>query len=184
MPYDLHLEKNDFSMENDQFVKGEELSDEKFTNGLTQEIKLGRQELSYDFILGEYNLEWQKYANESMGKKDPPISMFLFKDKGYEELWMSNQIFIHSYVFETKHLNWLFGSHDLKVFSKLLVKMPLDSMFLFKDKMYDVIFGDDDLKWQGNANKSIGLLFKDKTYEKLWMSNQIPNNVFEIKHPC
>ena len=34
-PYDLHLEKNDFSMENDQFVKGEELSDEKFTNGLT-----------------------------------------------------------------------------------------------------------------------------------------------------
>ena len=62
--------------------------------------------------------------------------------------------------------------------------MPLDSMFLFKDKMYDVIFGDDDLKWQGNANESIGLLFKDKTYEKLWMSNQIPNNVFEIKHPC
>ena len=82
-----------------------------------------------------------------MGKKDPPISIFYFKDKGYEELWMSNQIFIHSFVFETKHLHWLFGSHDLKVFSKWLVKISLDLMFLFKDKKYDFILGDDDLKW-------------------------------------
>jgi hypothetical protein len=41
MPYDLHFEKNDFSMENDQFAKDKELGDEKFTNDLTQEIKLG-----------------------------------------------------------------------------------------------------------------------------------------------
>ena len=40
MPYDLHFEKNDFSMENDQSAKDKELSDEKFTNDLTQEIKL------------------------------------------------------------------------------------------------------------------------------------------------
>ena len=76
IPYDLRFEKND------QFAKDRELSDEKFINGLTQEIKLGGQELSYDFILGEYNFEWQKYANESMGKKDPAFSMFLFEDKG------------------------------------------------------------------------------------------------------
>ncbi len=100
----------------------------------------------YDFLLGEYNFELQKYANESMGKKYQPISMFLFKDKGYVELWMSHQIFIHSYVFETIHLHWLFGSHGLRVFSKWLLKIPLDSMFLFKDKMYDFILGDDDLK--------------------------------------
>ena len=90
---------------------------------------------------------------------------------------MSNQIFIHSYVFETKHLHWLFGSHDLKVFSKWLVKMPLDSMFLFKDNMYDFILGDDDLKWQGNVNESIGWSFKDKAYEKLWMSNQVSSHL-------
>ena len=42
MPYDLHFEKNDFSIENDQSTKDKELSDEKFTNDLTQEIKLGR----------------------------------------------------------------------------------------------------------------------------------------------
>ena len=42
MPYDLHFEKNDFSMENDQSAKDKKLSDEKFTNDLTQEIKLGR----------------------------------------------------------------------------------------------------------------------------------------------
>jgi hypothetical protein len=58
MSYDLHFEKNDFSMENDQFAKDKELSDEKFTNDLTQEIKLGRQELSYDFILGDDDLKW------------------------------------------------------------------------------------------------------------------------------
>jgi hypothetical protein len=28
------------------------------------------------------------------------------------------------------------------------------------------------------------LLFKDKAYEKPWMLNQVPSNVFEIKHPC
>jgi hypothetical protein len=113
--------------------------------------------MSYDFILGDDDLKWQGNANESMGKKDPPISMFLFKDKGYEELWMSNQIFIYSYVFETKHLHWLFGSHDLKVFSKWLVQKPLNSMFLFEDK----------------------------SYEKLWMTNQISSNahIFENEHP-
>ena len=37
--------------------------------------------------------------------------------------------------------------------------------------------------WHGNANESMGLLFKDKAYKKLWMSNQVPSNVFEIKHP-
>jgi hypothetical protein len=36
MPYDLHFEKNDFSMENDQSVKDKELSDEKFINDLTR----------------------------------------------------------------------------------------------------------------------------------------------------
>ena len=29
----------------------------------------------------------------------------------------------------------------------------------------------------------MGLLFKDKAYKKLWMSNQVPSNVFEIKLP-
>jgi hypothetical protein len=38
------------------------------------------------------------------------------------------------------------------------------------------------LKWQGNANESMGLLFKEKTYEKLWISNQVPSNVFEIRY--
>ena len=80
-------------------------------------------------------------------KKTHQFLCSYFKDKGYEELWMSNQIFIHSFVFETKHLHWLFGSHDLKVFSKWLVKISLDLMFLFKDKKYDFILGDDDLKW-------------------------------------
>jgi hypothetical protein len=56
MPYDLHLEKNDFSMENDQFVKDEELSDEKFTNGLTQEIKLGGK--NCPMILFLENIIW------------------------------------------------------------------------------------------------------------------------------
>ncbi len=36
MPYEVNLEKNDFSMENnDQLAKDEEFSDEKFTNDLT-----------------------------------------------------------------------------------------------------------------------------------------------------
>ena len=97
---------------NDQFIKDEKLSDEKFTNGLTQEIKLGGQELSYDFILGDDDLKWQGNANESMS--------LLFKDKAYEKLWMSNQV--PSNVFEIKHPYWILGSHDLKVFSKWLVQ--------------------------------------------------------------
>ena len=48
---------------------------------------------------------------------------------------------------------------------------------------YDFIPGDDDLKWHGNANETMDLLFKDKAYEKLWTSNQVPSNVFEIRHP-
>ena len=41
MPCEVNLEKNDFSMENnDQLAKDKEFSDEKFTNGLTQELKL------------------------------------------------------------------------------------------------------------------------------------------------
>ena len=41
MPYEVNLEKNDFSMENnDQLAQDEEFSDEKFINGLTQELKL------------------------------------------------------------------------------------------------------------------------------------------------
>ena len=40
MPCEVNLEKNDFSMENnDQLAKDEEFSDEKFTNDLTQELK-------------------------------------------------------------------------------------------------------------------------------------------------
>jgi hypothetical protein len=55
MPCEVNLEKNDFSMENnDQFAKGEKLSDEKFTNDLTQELKLVGQQMSYDFIFGEW----------------------------------------------------------------------------------------------------------------------------------
>ena len=53
------LRKNDFSIENDQSVKDKELSDGKFINDLTQEIKLGGQELSYDFILGDDDLAWK-----------------------------------------------------------------------------------------------------------------------------
>ena len=36
MPYEVNLEKNDFSMENnDQLTKDEKFSDEKFINDLT-----------------------------------------------------------------------------------------------------------------------------------------------------
>ena len=49
MSCEVNLEKNDFSMENnDQLAKGEEFSDEKFTNDLTQEFKLVGQQMSYD----------------------------------------------------------------------------------------------------------------------------------------
>ena len=55
MPWEVNLEKNDFFMENnDQLAKDEESSDEKFTNELTQELKLVGQQMSYDFILGEW----------------------------------------------------------------------------------------------------------------------------------
>ena len=41
VPCEFNLEKKDPSLENnDQLTKDEKLSDEKFTNGLTQEIKL------------------------------------------------------------------------------------------------------------------------------------------------
>ena len=104
--------------------------------------------MSYDFILGDDDLKWQGNAKESIG--------LLFKDKTYEKLRMSNQISSHFYVFENKHLHWLLGSHDLKVFSKWLVQKPLNSIFLFEDK----------------------------SYEKLWMTNQISFNahIFENEH--
>ena len=80
-----------------------------------------------------------------------------YSKTAYEKLWMSNQVSSHFYVFETKHLHWLLGSHDLEVFSKWIVQKPLNSMFLFEDK----------------------------SYEKLWMTNQIHSNahIFENEHP-
>ena len=55
MPCEFNLEKNDFSMENnDQLAKDEEFSDEKFTNDLTQELKFVGQQMSYDFIFDEW----------------------------------------------------------------------------------------------------------------------------------
>ena len=55
IPCEVNLEKNDFSMENnDQLVKDEEFSGEKFTNELTQELKFVGQQMSYDFIFGEW----------------------------------------------------------------------------------------------------------------------------------
>ena len=87
------LRKMIFLWKNDQSVKDMELSDEKFINDLTQEIKLEGQELSFDFILGDDDLKWHGNANESMG--------LLFKDKAYKKLWMSNQV--PSNVFEIKN---------------------------------------------------------------------------------
>ena len=61
VPCEFNLEKNDLSMENnDQLAKDEEISDEKFTNDLTQELKLVGQQMSYDFIFGE----WQESAKK------------------------------------------------------------------------------------------------------------------------
>ena len=81
MPCEVNLEKNDFSMENnDKLAKDEEFSNEKFTNYLTQELKLVRQLMSYDFILGEC----QENAKESMDTHKPLDSMYLFEDKAYE----------------------------------------------------------------------------------------------------
>jgi hypothetical protein len=65
--------------------------------------------MSYDFIFEE----WQESVKESLS--------FLFEDKTYEKWWMTNQFSI--YVFEIKHPHWLFGSHDLEVFSKLLLQL-------------------------------------------------------------
>ena len=77
----LILRKMIFLIENnDQLAKDEEFSTEKFTNDLTQELKLVRQQMSYDFIFGE----WQKNAKESMDMNKPLDSIFLFEDKAYE----------------------------------------------------------------------------------------------------
>jgi hypothetical protein len=62
--------------------KMEEFSDEKFTNDLTQELKLMGQQMFYDFILGE----WQENTKESMNINKPLDSKFLFEDKAYE-IW-------------------------------------------------------------------------------------------------
>ena len=116
MPCEVNLEKNEFSMENnDQLAKDEEFSDEKFTNDLIQELKLVGQQMSYDFILGE----WQENAKESMDINKPLDLMFLSEDKAYENWWMSNQVSI--IVFEIQHPSWLFGSHDLKVFFQMAI---------------------------------------------------------------
>ena len=73
MPREVNLEKNDFSMENnDQLAKDEEFSDEKFTNDLIQELKLVGLQMTYDFILGE----WQENAKESMDINKSLDSMF------------------------------------------------------------------------------------------------------------
>ena len=70
----LILGKMIFFMENhDQLAIDEELSDEKFTNDLTQELKIGGQQMSFDFILGEWK---KKSAKKSLS--------FLFEDKAYE----------------------------------------------------------------------------------------------------
>ena len=81
MPREVNFEKNDFSMENnDQLAKDEEFSDEKFINDLTQESKLVRQQISYDFIFEKQ----QENAKESMDINKPLDSMFLFEDRAYE----------------------------------------------------------------------------------------------------
>ena len=113
VPYDFNLGKNDFFMENhDQLAIDEELSDEKFTNDLTQELKLVGQQMSYDFILGER----QENVKESMNINKPLDSMFLFENKVYENWWMSNQVSI--IVFEIEHPLWICGSHNLKILLK------------------------------------------------------------------
>ena len=82
---------------NDQLAKDKEFNDEKFTNDLTQELKLVGQKMSYDFILGE----WQENVKESMDINKLLDSMFLFEDKAYENWWISNQVSI--IVFEIEH---------------------------------------------------------------------------------
>ena len=98
---------------NDQLVKDEEFSDEKFTNDLTQELKLVGQQMSYDFILG-------KCQKKSMDINKLLDSMFLFEDKAYENWWMSNQVSI--IVFEIEHPLWICISQNLKILLKWLIK--------------------------------------------------------------
>ena len=42
--------------------------------------------------------------------------------KKNEILWMSNQVSIHPTIFDNKHPCWIFGFHDLRIFSKWLVQ--------------------------------------------------------------
>ena len=110
MPCEFNLKKNEFSMENNgQLAKDEEISDEKFTNDLTQELKFVGQQMSYNFIFGE----WQKSVKESLS--------FLFEDKVYEKWWMTSQFSMN--VFEIEYPHWLLGSYDLQIFSKWLVEL-------------------------------------------------------------
>jgi hypothetical protein len=67
-----------------QFSKDETLIEEKSI--LTQELKLEGQQMSNDFILGE----WQENAKESIDINKPLDLMFLFENKIYENWWMSN----------------------------------------------------------------------------------------------
>ena len=109
VPCEFNLEKNDFSMENnDQLAKDEEFSDEKFTNDLTQELKFVGQQMSYNFIFRE----WQESAKKSLS--------ILFKDKGYEKWWMTNKI--SNNFFEIEDPFWICGSHNLKILLKWLTK--------------------------------------------------------------
>jgi hypothetical protein len=53
----------------------------------------------------------------------PLNSMFLFEDKSYEKLWMTDEISSNAHIFENEHPHWLLGSHDLKTFSNWLVQL-------------------------------------------------------------
>lgn len=48
--------------------------------------------------------------------------MFLFQDKEYEKLCLSNQVSINSIIFANEHSLWLFGAHELKHISSWLVR--------------------------------------------------------------
>ena len=53
----------------------------------------------------------------------PLDSMFLFRDKEYEKLGLSNQVIsINSTIFANEHPFWLFGAHELKHISSWLVR--------------------------------------------------------------
>ena len=53
----------------------------------------------------------------------PLDSMFLFRDKEYEKLGLSNQVIsINSIIFANEHPFWLFGAHELKHISSWLVR--------------------------------------------------------------